>query len=144
MLQILNYAIQPTCRKNRLVVHSDCHKNVANLRASGLCLLEQSPRPLIYPLQQKISWYISLHTKNVNLKRELLTVPPRQRRQKLIEFLPAHKNIEFQNLRIECANTQFYRYSKWLCGHDPQGGISDGSFFASSLLSHNQWLKIFF
>jgi len=29
-------------------------------------------------------------------------------------------------------------------GHDPQGGTSDGSFFSKSLLSYNQWLKIFF
>ena len=29
-------------QKYRLVVHSDCHMNVANLRASWLCFLEQS------------------------------------------------------------------------------------------------------
>ena len=37
-------------------------------------------------------------TKNINLKRELLTVPPWQRRQNLIEVLTAHKNTEFLNL----------------------------------------------
>ena len=123
MLQILNYAIQPTCRKYRLVVHSDCHRNVANLRASGLCFLEQSPGPLIYPLQQKFLVVKYVHqkqgkrlTKSVNITREYLTVPSWQRRQNLIEIKPAHKNIEFQNLRIVCASTQFYRNSKWLCG----------------------------
>ena len=35
---------------------------------------------------------------------------------RLIEVLPAQKNTEFQNLRIECASTQYYCYSKWLCG----------------------------
>ena len=29
-------------------------------------------------------------------------------------------------------------------GRDPQGGTSDGSFLASSLLGYIQWLKIFF
>ena len=33
----------------------------------------------------------------------------------LIELEPTHKNIEFQNLKIEFASTQYYRYSKWLC-----------------------------
>ena len=51
----LNFAIQPACKKQRLVVYSDCRGNVANLRASGLCFLEQSPGPLIYPLQQQFS-----------------------------------------------------------------------------------------
>jgi len=30
-------------KKYKLVVHSDCRGNVANMRAAGLCFLEQSP-----------------------------------------------------------------------------------------------------
>ena len=119
----LNFANQPTCKKYRLVVHSDCHRNVANLRASWLCFLEQSPSPLICPLQQKFLIVKSVHkkprrrlTKNVNLKRELLTVPPWQRRQNLIEVKTCTENTEFQNLKIECASSQFYHYNEWLCG----------------------------
>jgi len=48
----LHFVIQSTCKKYRLVVHSDCHGNVANLRAYGLFFLGQSPGPLICPLQQ--------------------------------------------------------------------------------------------
>ena len=62
------------------------------------------------PLQQEFLVVKTVHqeqtrklTKNVNLKREQLTVPPRQRRQNLIELEPAHKNIKFQNLRIKSA-----------------------------------------
>ena len=75
MLQILNYAIQPTCSKYRLVVHSDCYKNVANLRASGLCFLEQSPGPLICPLQQKFLIVKSVGSKNyVNTQTKILAL----------------------------------------------------------------------
>jgi len=49
----LKFAIQPSCKKYRFIVHSDCRENVANLRIFGLCFLEQSPGPLIYPLQKK-------------------------------------------------------------------------------------------
>ena len=68
----LNYAIQPTCKKYRLVVHSDCHKNVANLRASGLCFLEQSPEPLICPLQQKFLVVKSVHQKRRRLTKNVI------------------------------------------------------------------------
>ena len=53
--------------------------------------------------------------KNINLKRKLLTAPPRQRRQNLIEGLPTHKNTEFQKYKIQVHGTQCYRNSKWLC-----------------------------
>ena len=72
----------------------------SNLRASGLCILEQSPGRLIVHCSKNFLVVKPIHqeqrrelTKNVNLKRDLLTVPPRQRRQNLIEVLPAHKNI---------------------------------------------------
>ena len=79
----LNFAIQPTCKKYWLVVHSDCHKSVVNLRASGLYFLEQSPGPLIYPLQQKFLIVKSVYqkqrrrlTKNVNFKEKYLPSLP--------------------------------------------------------------------
>ena len=53
--EILNFAIQPTCKKYRLVVRSDCRENAANRRASELYFLKQSPGPLICPLQQVFS-----------------------------------------------------------------------------------------
>jgi len=34
----------------------------------------------------------------------------------VVEVLPAQKNTEFQDLRIEYTSTQYYRYSKWLYG----------------------------
>ena len=34
----------------------------------------------------------------------------------MIEIRPAQKIQNFRTLRIECASTQFYRYSKQLCG----------------------------
>jgi len=51
----LKFAIQPTCKKYRLVVHSNCYTIAANLRASELCFLEQSSGPLICPLEQTFS-----------------------------------------------------------------------------------------
>ena len=37
----LNFTIQPTCKKYRLVVHSDCHWNIANLRVMGSTFLRR-------------------------------------------------------------------------------------------------------
>ena len=72
------------------------------------------------------------------LKRELLTVPPRQRRQNLIEVLPAHKNTEFQNFKNRmCKVLNSTAIASGYEGRDPQGGTSDGSFLVSSLLSYN-------
>ena len=65
-------------------------------------------------------------TKNVNLKIELLIIPPRQRRQNLIEFLPAHKNTELKNK--ECKVLNATAITSGYAGRDPQGGTSDGSF----------------
>ena len=62
--------------KYRLVVHSNCHWNVANLRASGLPFLEQS-LGYLYVYCNRYSLLLNLYKKtrrklikNVNLKRE--------------------------------------------------------------------------
>ena len=48
----------------------------------------------------------------------------------VIEVLPAHKNIAFQNLenRGQVLNTT--AIVSGYAGHDPQGGTSDGSFLS--------------
>ena len=85
-------------QKYRLVVHSDCYWNVANLRASGLCFLEQSSGPLICLVKPVHQEQRRRLTKNVNLKRGLHTVPPWQRRQNLIDVY-LHRII--QNVRTQ-------------------------------------------
>ena len=49
---------------------------------------------------------------------------------RVIEVLPAHKNIAFQNLenRVQVLNTT--AVASGYAGRDPQGGTSDGSFFS--------------
>ena len=44
-----------------------------------------------------------------------------------LRLKPAHKNIKFQNLRIECG--MYSILASFYVGRDPQGGTSDGSFF---------------
>jgi len=65
----LNLAIQPIYKKYKLVVHSDCHRNAANLRASRLCFLEQSPGPLICSLQQN---FLDVKPTHQEQKRKLI------------------------------------------------------------------------
>ena len=90
----LNFTIQPTYKKYMLVV---CHGNVANLRASVLCFFKQSPEPLIYPLSKNFLIVKLVHQEqrrkliNKINKKKLLTVPPRQRCQNLIECKPARR-----------------------------------------------------
>jgi len=45
----------------------------------------------------------------------------------LIEFRPAQKNTEFQNLRIKYKVLNATAIASDYAGHDPQAGICDGS-----------------
>ena len=54
------------------------------------------------------------------------------------------ENTEFQEYRTKVQVLNTTAIASGYAGRDPQGGTSDGSFFASSILSYNQWLKIFF
>ena len=57
--------------------------------------------------------------KNTNLKRELLTVPPRQGCQNLIELEAAHRKNRISGIQNRSASAQCYRYSECYVGHDP-------------------------
>ena len=81
-------------------------------------------------------------TKNVNLKRELLTVPPWQRRQNLIEVLPAHKNTEFQNIEYRMQVLNNTAIPSGYAGRDPQEETSDGSFFSKFSFMLQRMVKV--
>jgi len=63
----------------------------------------------------------------VNTK-ELLTIPPRQRRKKIDRVLICTKNTEFQEYKTEVQVLNTTTIARGYAGHDPQRGTSDGSF----------------
>ena len=60
----------------------------------------------------------------------------------MIEFLPAHKNTEFQNFItvVQVLNTTAIASS--YAGHDPQGGISDERFFCKFSFKLQRIVKV--
>ena len=55
-----------------------------------------------------------------------------------LSFCLHTENIEFQNLKVEVQVLKTTAIASGYAGRDPQGGTSDGSFFASSLLSYKK------
>ena len=55
------------------------------------------------------------------------------------------KENDSLEIKIETCEVRYtITIASGYAGHDPQGGTSDESFFANSLLSYKKWLKFSF